>query len=244
MIKIPSTEEMLKAGMHFGHRTSKWHPKMEPFIFGSRLGVHILDLRKTQKYLTEALAFVSKLASENKTILMVGTKDQVRSRMVEVAKKSDFPYVNNRWIGGTLTNFLVIKKLIKDYVDLKEKKETGKLSKYTKKEQLNFARRIEKLEKMVGGMATVKKIPDALFIWDIKRERTALAEAKKKGIPVIAICDTNVNPDGIKYVIPANDDATKGIKLMLELFGKAVQEGRAQAKAPVTINKNQVVRSK
>jgi len=244
MTKIPSTEEMLKAGMHFGHRTSKWHPKMEPFIFGQRLGVHIIDLRKTQKYLAEALEFVSKMASENKTILMVGTKDQVKNRMVEVAKKSGLPYVNNRWIGGTLTNFLVIKKLIKDYVDLKEKKETGKLAKYTKKEQLNFARKIEKLDRMVGGMATVKKIPDALFIWDIKCEKTALAEAKKKGIPVIAVCDTNVNPDGIKYIIPANDDATKGIKLVLELFGKAVEEGRTQAKVQVASSKVQVIKTK
>ena len=121
MTKIPSTEEMLKAGLHFGHRTSKWHPKMEPFIFGSRLGVHIIDLRKTQKYLAEALDFISKLASENKTILMVGTKDQVKTQLIKTAIEADFPYVDNRWIGGTLTNFTVIKKLIKDYVDFKKR---------------------------------------------------------------------------------------------------------------------------
>jgi len=229
MTKIPTTEEMLKAGMHFGHRTSKWHPKMEPFIFGQRLGVHIIDLRKTQKLLAEALEFISKLASENKTILIVGTKDQVKSQVIKAATQADMPYVDNRWIGGTLTNFLVIKKLIKNYLDLKEKKESGKLSKYTKKEQLDFARKIEKLERIVGGMKNIKKIPDALFIWDIKKEKTALAEAKKKGIPVIAICDTNVNPDGVKYIIPGNDDATKAVKLILGLVAEAVKEGKAKA---------------
>jgi len=237
MTKIPSTEEMLKAGLHFGHRTSKWHPKMEPFIFGSRLGVHIIDLRKTQKYLAEALDFISKLASENKTILMVGTKDQVKTQLIKTAIEADFPYVDNRWIGGTLTNFTVIKKLIKDYVDLKEKRDTGKLAKYTKKEQLNFTRKIAKLERIVGGMQSIKKIPDALFIWDIKKEKTALAEAKKKGIPVVAICDTNVNPDGVKYVIPANDDATKGIKLMFKLIAEAVKTGKANVKTESKIIK-------
>ncbi|MFA5318176.1 MAG: 30S ribosomal protein S2 [Patescibacteria group bacterium] len=228
MTKIPSLEEMLKAGMHFGHRTSKWHPKMEPFIFGQRLGVHIIDLRKTQKLLAEALEFISKLASENKTILIVGTKDQVRGQVIRAASQVDLPYVDNRWIGGTLTNFPVIKKLIKNYLDLKEQKESGRLLKYTKKEQLDFARKIEKLERIVGGMKNIKKIPDALFIWDIKKEKTALAEAKKKGIPVIAVCDTNVNPDGIKYIIPGNDDATKAVKLILELVAEAVKEGKTK----------------
>ncbi len=232
-MKIPSIEEMLKSGMHFGHQTSKWHPKMEPFIFDKRNGVHIIDLRKTRKHLEEALDFVAKLVAENKTILMVGTKDQVKNRIVETAKECDFPCVNNRWLGGTLTNFVVIKRLIKDYLDLKEKKESGKLNKYTKKEQLDFARKIEKLDTMVGAMSNIKKLPDALFIWDIKQEKTAMQEAKKKGIPVIAVCDTNVNPEGVKYIIPANDDATKGIKLVLKSFADAVKEGRSTSSSKI-----------
>ena len=230
MTKIPSIEEMLKCGLHFGHQTSKWHPKMAPFIFGDRKGVHIFDLQKTQKLLEEALQFISKMSSENKTILFVGTKDQVKSKMADQAKELEMPYVNNRWLGGTLTNFLVIKKLINKYLDLKEKQASGKLTKYTKKEQLDFSKQIEKLDTMVGGMSNLKKLPDVLFIWDIKKEKTALAEAKKKGIPVIAICDTNVNPNGVKYIIPANDDATKGIKLILGLVAEAIKEGKAQVK--------------
>jgi len=230
MTKIPSTEEMLKAGLHFGHQTSKWHPKMAPFIFGDRKGVHIFDLQKTQKKLEEALQFINKMASENKTILFVGTKDQVKSKITTQAKELEMPYVNNRWLGGTLTNFPVIKKLINKYLDLKEKQATGKLAKYTKKEQLDFSKQIEKLDRMVGGMANLKKLPDALFIWDIKKEKTALAEAKKKGIPVVAICDTNANPDGVKYIIPANDDATKGIKLILGLVAEVIKEGKSQIK--------------
>jgi len=171
MTKIPSTEEMLKAGLHFGHQTSKWHPKMAPFIFGDRKGVHIFDLQKTQKKLEEALQFINKMASENKTILFVGTKDQVKSKITTQAKELEMPYVNNRWLGGTLTNFPVIKKLINKYLDLKEKQATGKLAKYTKKEQLDFSKQIEKLDRMVGGMANLKKLPDALFIWDIKKEK-------------------------------------------------------------------------
>lgn len=230
MVKIPSIEEMLKAGMHFGHLTSKWHPKMEPFIFGNRKGIYVIDLEKTQKLLEDALQFIQQLASENKTILLVGTKDQVKDKISLKGKELGMPYVENRWLGGTITNFSVIKKLINKYLDLKEKQESGKLAKYTKKEQLDFSREIERLKKMVGGVANLKKLPDAVFIWDIKKEKTALAEALKKGVPIIAICDTNVNPTGIKYIIPCNDDATKAIKLVLDLVGEAVEEGKKKIK--------------
>ncbi|PIT93444.1 30S ribosomal protein S2 [Candidatus Falkowbacteria bacterium CG10_big_fil_rev_8_21_14_0_10_43_11] len=231
MVKIPSIEEMLKAGMHFGHRTSKWHPKMAPFIFGERAGVHIIDLQKTAVLFAEALEYVSQMAAENKTILLVGTKDQVRGSIVKTAKELGLPFVENRWLGGTLTNFAVIKHLTKNYLDLKEKKEAGKLAKYTKKEQLEFARKIAKLERMVGGIANLKKLPDAIFIWDIKHEKTALQEAKNKGVPVVAVCDTNVNPASVKYVIPGNDDATKAVKLVLDYFRQAVLDGRTKIKA-------------
>lgn len=228
MTKLPSIEEMLKSGMHFGHRTSKWHPKMAPFIFGQRAGIHIIDLQKAQKKLEEALDFMTKLTSENKTILLVGTKDQVKSRLKAQALEVNMPYVNNRWLGGTLTNFVIVKRLIKNYVDLKERKETGKLAKYTKKEQVDFDKTIKKLDTKVGGLTNLKKLPDAMFIWDIKKEKTALTEARKKGVPVVAVCDTNVNPDGVKYVIPANDDAVKTIKLLLNLVGEAIKEGQKQ----------------
>jgi len=224
-MKIPSIEEMLKAGMHFGHRTSKWHPKMEPFIFTSRKGVHIIDLNKTKKKLEDALKFIIQSVKERKTILFVGTKTQVKKPLKNTAEEISMPYVNERWLGGSLTNFFVIKKLIKKYKDLLESKQTGKLEKYTKKERHDFDQEITKLEVKVGGLVNLTKIPDALFIWDIKKEKTALTEANKKNIPVIAVCDTNVNPAGVDYIIPANDDATKGIKLVLRLVKEAVEEG-------------------
>ncbi|MEA3398739.1 MAG: 30S ribosomal protein S2 [Patescibacteria group bacterium] len=227
MIKIPSIEEMLKAGMHFGHRTSKWHPEMEPFIFASRNGVHIIDLRKSHKLLESALDFIKKFAAEGKIILFVGTKMQAKIPLKKIAKEAGMPYINEKWMGGCLTNFSVIKKLIKKYKDLLENKQSGKLSKYTKKERLEIDREIEKLEFKVGGLVNLNRLPDAIFIWDIKQERIALVEAKKKNIPIIAVCDTNSNPTGINYVVPANDDATKTIKLILNLVKEAVLEGKA-----------------
>lgn len=220
---------MLKAGMHFGHRTSKWHPKMAPFIFTSRNGVHIIDLTKTAQKLEEALNFIKKNVSEGKAVLFVGTKDQVKAEMKAMSIEAGVPYVTEKWLGGFLTNFPVIKKLIKKYKDLQEKKMTGKLDKYTKKERLDIDREISKLEARVGGLVDLNKIPDAMFIWDIKKEKTALAEAKKKNIPVIAVCDTNVNPDGIDYIIPANDDASKTIKLVMNTVKEAVVEAREAA---------------
>lgn len=227
-MKIPTVEEMLKAGMHFGHRTSKWHPKMEPFIFGSRKGVHIVDLRKTQKLLAEALEYLKKQAAEGKVILLVGTKMQVKAVLRKAAEEAGLPFVSERWLGGLLTNFAVIRNLSKKYKDLLEKKASGKLEKYTKKEQLDFDREIAKLETNIGGVANLTKTPDVIFIWDIKKEKTAFTEAMKKKIPVVAVCDTNVNPDGAKYIIPANDDASKGIKLVMNLVKEAVEEGKME----------------
>lgn len=220
---------MLKSGMHFGHRTSRWHPKMAPYIFGQRAGVHIIDLRKTYTQLETAIDYLKKMAAENKTILFVGTKDQIKDKLTAAAKEVGMPYVANRWIGGTLTNFEIIKKQIKSYLDLREKKETGKLEKYTKKERVGFDKAMAKLEIMVGGLTTLKKMPDVIFIFDIKNDKTALAEAKKKGIAVVAVCDTNVNPDGVNYVIPANDDASKAISLIIDAVVGAIKEGQADA---------------
>jgi len=229
MIKIPTLEEMLKAGMHFGHQTSKWHPKMKPFIFTARKGIYVLDLTKTQKMLETALEFIKKMTQEGKVILFVGTKNQVKKPMQVMAEKVNMPYVSGKWLGGCLTNFLVIKKSIRKYKDLVQKKETGGLDKYTKKERLNFDREIKSLEMKVGGLVNLNKLPDALFIWDIRKEKTAVTEARKKNIPIIAICDTNVNPDLVNYVIPSNDDATKTIKLVLSAIKEAVEEGKREA---------------
>ena len=226
MKKLPSLEQMLKAGMHFGHRKSRWHPKMEPFIFTQRNNVHIINLSKSRELLSEALEFIKKTVSENKTILFVGTKNQVKKPLKKLALDSGMPYICEKWLGGCLTNFLIIKKTIKKYIDLVNKKESGKLTKYTKKEQLDFDRQITKLDLKVGGLVTLNKLPEVMFIWDIKKEKTALVEAKKRNITIIAICDTNVNPTGIDYVIPSNDDATKTIELVLESVAEAIKEGK------------------
>jgi len=229
-MKLPSIEDMLKAGMHFGHRTSRWHPKMAPYIFGARKGVHIIDLEKSRELLGNALDFVIEEVSQGKKILFVGTKEHVKGLLKKTAQDAGMPYVSEHWIGGLLTNFPVIKKSIKKYKDLIEKKEAGKLAKYTKKEQLEFDREIAKLELRVGGLTDLLKTPEIVFIWDIKTEKTALAEATKKGISVIAVCDTNVNPEGVDWIIPSNDDASKTIKLVLDLMLGAVEEGRAKIK--------------
>ena len=227
-MKIPSIEEMLKAGMHFGHRTSRWHPKMEPFIFGARKGVYIIDLEKSRVKLEAALKFMQKLVQEGKLILFVGTKNQVKGPLKKMAEEINMPYVVGKWLGGFLTNFLIIKKSVKKYQKLLEDKKAGKLDKYTKKEQLNFDRDIKKLEFRVGGLVNLNKVPDAIFVWDVKKEKTATVEAKKKNIPVIAVCDTNVNPENINYIIPSNDDATKTIKLILSSVKEAILEAKKE----------------
>lgn len=228
MPDLPKVEEMLKAGMHFGHRTSKWHPKMKPYIFGARKGIHIIDLVKSQKMLGNALDFIKKFSQEGKTILFVGTKIQTKKPLKRIAEETGMPYVTEKWMGGCLTNFSVIKKLIKKYQELISDKSSGNFEKYTKKERLEFDREIKKLEMKVGGLTNLKKLPDAVFVWDIKNEKTAVIEAKKKNIPIIAVCDTNTNPTGINYIIPSNDDATKAIKFVLNLVKETIVEGRTQ----------------
>ena len=229
-METPSIEEMLKAGMHFGHRTSKWHPKMEPFIFGSRKGIHIIDLRKTQMMLAAAMEYLKKQTQEGKSILFVGTKMQVKNTIKKTAIETGMPYVSERWLGGFLTNFAVIRNLVRKFKDLVEQRNSGKLEKYTKKERLDFDRQITKLETSVGGLVSLTKTPDVIFIWDIKKEKTVFTEAMKKKIPVVAVCDTNVNPAGVKYIIPANDDATRGVKLVMGLVKQAILEGKESIK--------------
>lgn len=214
--------------MHFGHRTAKWHPKMKPYIFGDRKGIYIIDLEKSRDSLGQALAYMADTVAAGKKILLVGTKAQAKGLLKKIGEETGMPYISEHWLGGTLTNFAVIKKSIRKYKDLTEKKAAGKLARYTKKEQLEFDREIAKLEKSFGGLTDLNGMPEAIFIWDIRQEKTALAEAKKCGIKIIAVCDTNVNPTGVHYVIPANDDASKTIKLVLEAIREAIMDGKVR----------------
>ena len=218
--------EMLKAGVHFGHRTSRWHPNMGPYIFGDRGGVHILNLELTQKKLEEAGEFLRKLGMEGGTLLFIGTKRQAQEIVKQKAQECGMPYVVLRWVGGMLTNFSTVRNRVGYFIDLIKKQESGELKKYTKKEQSEFGKEIESLRRKFEGLVNLTKMPDAIFIVDIKQEKTALTEAKKRNIPVIAVCDNNVNPEDIDFVIPANDDALKSVEMMVDFVAESFKEGR------------------
>ncbi|MCD4705657.1 30S ribosomal protein S2 [bacterium] len=226
MSKKIELSEMLKTGLHFGHSVSKWHPKMEPYIFTSRNGIHIINLEKTAKSLEKALSFLKDLSSKGGIALFLGSKPQIRDMVKQSALDAGMPYVVDRWLGGTITNFAVISKSIKRYILLKQQKEKGEWAKYKKKEQLSLSKELEKLEKKFGGIEVLKKNPDVVFVVDTKNERTAIAEAKIKKVPIIALCDTNVNPDEIDYVIPGNDDSIKGVQMILDFVVSAIKEGK------------------
>lgn len=219
-----SLKELLEAGCHFGHQTVRWHPKMKPYIFAARDGIHIFDLVKTREGLLDAADFVAKTIKEGKKILFVGTKRQAKDAVLTLAKKLDQPYVNQRWLGGTLTNWDQIKKRIDKLSEMKKAREEGEYKKFTKRERLLLDREIAHLEKFFGGIASLENLPEAIFILDTKREKAAVAEAAQKGIPIVAICDTNSDPTKIDYVIPANDDAEGSIKLILKKIEEAVLE--------------------
>lgn len=231
MANIPSLVDLLKAGAHFGHQASKWHPKMKKFIFGERNGIHILNLEATQKSLEEAFSFAKKTAARGGVILFVGTKKQASSIVEAAAQSCGMPYVNNRWLGGTLTNFSSIAQTIRRFKDLKRKQEKGELSKYTKFEQLKIAEQIKLMDVSVGGIQELTRIPDAVFILDIRKDKTALAEAVRRGVKVIAVCDSNVNPADVDYPIPANDDAVKSIEIIANAMASAIKEGRNEWEA-------------
>lgn len=230
MEKIPTILELLQAGVHFGHQKSRWHPKMKEYVFVERGGVHILDLEKTLEKIKIATDFVQSIAQNGGVVLFVGTKEQGKEIIKKYAIETNMPFVTERWIGGMFTNFTNVSKLIKKLKDLREKQSSGALKKYTKKEQVEFNKEIEKLEKFVGGLGDMKKVPQAIFVLDVKREKTAVAEARKKGIKVIGFCDTNINPDLLDYPIPANDDAVKSIEMITGLIAQAIKEGKAKQK--------------
>ncbi len=221
-----SPEEMAKAGLHFGHRASRVHPKMKPYIFGVRNTVHIIDLEKTAEKFREALGFIKKLISENKTLLFVGTKVQIKDLTRDVSKECDLPYIVERWLGGTLTNFKTIEKRLEYFKDLERKKEKGELKKYTKKEQAKIDHEIKNLEIKFGGIKNMEKLPEAVFVLDMKKDNLAIKEARKKGVAVIGIADTNVDLTLADYPIPANDDAISSVKYILDKVKEVILKAK------------------
>ena len=220
--------EMLEAGVHFGHQTRFWNPKMAPFIFGHRNKIHIINLEKSLPMFQEAAKFVRQLTAKRGTILMVGTKRQAREIVAAEAQRAGVHYVDQRWLGGMLTNFKTVKTSIKRLKDMKVQQEAG-LDAMSKKEQLMFARELAKLEKDIGGIQDMAVLPDAIFVIDVGYHKIAIAEAKKLGIPLIGVVDSNHSPEGIDYVIPGNDDSSKAVTLYARGIADAVLEGRANA---------------
>ncbi|CAN5181216.1 30S ribosomal protein S2 [soil metagenome] len=220
--------EMLEAGVHFGHQTRFWDPKMAPYIFGHRNRIHIINLEKSLPMFQEAMKFAKQLTANNGTILMVGTKRTARETVAAEAQRAGIPYVDQRWLGGMLTNFKTVKTSIKRLKEMKAQQEAG-LDSISKKEQLTFKREIEKLEKDIGGIQDMTALPDAIFVIDVGFHKIAVLEAKKLGIPLIGVVDTNHSPLGIDYVIPGNDDSSKAVELYARGLADAVIEGRASA---------------
>jgi small subunit ribosomal protein S2 len=221
--------QMLEAGVHFGHQTRFWNPKMAPFIFGHRNKIHIINLEKTLPMYNDALKYVRQLAANRGTILFVGTKRQSRDTIAEEAGRSGMPYVNTRWLGGMLTNFKTLKSSIKKLKDMEAQAEAGDLERMSKKEALLFEREMIKLEKSIGGVKDMGGIPDAIFVVDVGYHKIAITEANKLGVPIIAVVDTNHSPEGVDYVIPGNDDASKAVALYTQGVADAILEGRASA---------------
>jgi len=224
-----SIEQMLKAGVHFGHQTRFWNPKMEKFIFGSRNKVHIIDLQKTLDCLEPSLEFCKKIASSNNRILFVGTKRSAREVIRQEAERCGMPYVNHRWLGGMLTNYKTIRASIRRYEFLVSQEDEGKFNQYTKKEVLKLKKEMDKLERSIGGIKNMGGLPEALFIVDVENEKIAVAEAKKMGIPILGLVDTNSDPDSVDFIIPGNDDAIRSISLLARLVSNACLEGAEKA---------------
>ena len=220
--------EMLEAGVHFGHQTRFWNPKMAPFIFGHRNKIHIINLEKSLPMFQDAIKFAKQLSANRGTILMVGTKRQAREMVASEAQRAGVPFVDQRWLGGMLTNFKTVKTSIKRLKDMQAQQEVG-LDSLSKKEQLMFKREMEKLEKDIGGIQDMAALPDAIFVIDVGYHKIAISEAKKLGIPLIGVVDSNHSPEGIDYIIPGNDDSAKAVALYARGIADAIIEGRANA---------------
>jgi small subunit ribosomal protein S2 len=226
-------KKLLEAGVHFGHKTERWHPKMAPYIHSKRNGTHIIDLTKTAANLEDALAFISKVASEDKQILLVGTKRQAQDIVKKTAEETSMPYVTERWLGGMLTNWNTIGERVKHLQDLENRMASGELAnKYSKLEVLRFQEEIDQLNTIYGGIKELNKRPGAVFVIDIVDNSNAVKEAKKIGVPIIALVDTNADPSLVTYPIPSNDDAIKTIQLMMDYVKAAIENGKAKSKKP------------
>ncbi|MEN8259239.1 MAG: 30S ribosomal protein S2 [Pseudomonadota bacterium] len=220
--------QMLEAGVHFGHQTRHWNPKMAPFIFGSRSSIHIVNLEKTLPLFNDAMKYLEQMAANNGKILFVGTKKAARKAVEEEAKRCGMPYVNHRWLGGMLTNFKTIKQSVNRLKELEAMKQDGSLyQRFNKKEALGMQRELEKLERSLGGIKDMKGLPDVLFILDVGYEKNALSEARKLGIPVVGVVDTNNSPDNVDYMIPGNDDSIRAVQLYCQSASTAVLEGKS-----------------
>jgi small subunit ribosomal protein S2 len=223
---VVAMKQLLEAGVHFGHQTRRWDPRMAEYIFQARNGIHIIDLQKTSKKLDEAYKFVKEQAEEGKTVLFVGTKKQAQECIKEAAQKCNMYYVDQRWLGGMLTNFKTIEGRVKRLKDLEVMQEDGTFEVLPKKEVAGLKNEMEKLEKNLGGIKEMKEMPGVMFVVDPKKERIAILEAKKLGIPVVGLVDTNCNPEDVDYAIPGNDDAIRAVKLIADVIANAVIEGR------------------
>src|SRR5438477_556723 len=226
-----SLEDLLASGAHFGHLTRRWNPKMKPYIFMERNGIHIIDLKKTQALAEDALEAAEKLAAEGKRFLFVSTKKQLRHMVKEEAERCGQFFATDRWLGGMLTNFATIRKSLKRLQQIEKMEEEGSIENFTKRERLDFSREKEKLTATLGGIAEMRGLPSAMLIIDIKKEHIAVEEARKLGIPIFALVDTNVDPDLVDYPIPANDDALRSVQLFVHAFAEAINNGRAASRA-------------
>ncbi|MFZ5425288.1 MAG: 30S ribosomal protein S2 [Patescibacteria group bacterium] len=222
---VPKIEELLDAGVHFGHQVRRWNPKMEPYIYSVKKNIHVIDLEETHKGLKNACEFLYETAAKGGQIVLVGTKRQARDIVALEAARCGALHITERWLGGTITNYRMIKQSIDRLVDLKRKREAGELKRYTKKERLLIDREIEKLEKSVGGLVALKGQPDVVVVIDVRREKTAVRESNMYKVPVVALVDTNSNPTGVKYVIPGNDDAIKSIAVLVKAISDAIEAG-------------------
>lgn len=221
-------KQLLEAGVHFGHQTKRWNPKMKPYIFGARNGIHIIDLQKTVEYFKTAYSFVKEIGKQGGVVLFVGTKKQAQEVIAEEAQRVGLPYVNERWLGGMLTNFRTVKTSIDKMKEIERMEEDGYLAKLPKKEAIKLLKRKEKIKSYLNGIRDMETLPDALFIVDTKKERIAVLEAKRLGIPVVGVVDTNCDPDDADYIIPANDDAIRAVKLLASKIADAYEEGRRE----------------
>ncbi len=229
-VKIPSTLDMAKAGLHLGHKTTRHSPQMDPYIYGAKNTIHIIDLEKTSEKLRGALNFIASSVSQGANILFVGTKPAAKDIVKKYAEKLDIPYVTERWLGGILTNFSTISGLIEKFNKMQKEKDEGEWEKYTKKERHEFLKKLDKLQTLVGGIKNLKRKPDIIYIIDIVKEKTGVREARRSKIPTVAVVDTNANPELIDWPIPANDDAIKSIELITSLVAEAVERGREKTK--------------